>query len=104
MLTGFAETFLERRAVTAFIEAVAQIRDRNAAAAMTTSDRGPYLQAFRLIPLIFSGGADELGALRYVPLTSLDPYQVSSDDFQNGAPDPESDGWQDNIHNHVNEY
>jgi prepilin-type N-terminal cleavage/methylation domain-containing protein len=114
-LTAFAETPLERMTAGAFIAAVQRIRERNERAASTTSDRWPYLTAFRLVPLIFSHGEDEQGSIYNVAETAdvstgadlldLDPY-VADDTtgVQNGLPDPESDGWRDNIHNHVNEY
>ncbi|HYO24359.1 MAG TPA: prepilin-type N-terminal cleavage/methylation domain-containing protein [Lacipirellulaceae bacterium] len=63
--------------------------------------------AFRLVPLIFSGGSDNDTALR-VPQAlnqvGLDPYATEADGLQTGSVDDESDAWRDNIHNHLIEY
>jgi prepilin-type N-terminal cleavage/methylation domain-containing protein len=97
-----------------FVAAVQRMRERNMTAASKTSDRWPYLTAFRIVPLIFSHGEDEQGSIYSVAeltdvssspdLLDIDPYAADSGGIQNGLPDPASNGWRDNIHNHVNLY
>ncbi len=95
-----------------FDDGVATIRARNARG-LTTPTQPPYLFACRLVPLIFSHGADEQGGLYSVEevteggdseIINLDPYAADDDGVQSATPDPDSNAWRDNIHNHVNEY
>lgn len=67
------------------------------------------LMAFRLTPLIFSGGPDGESAMKFAgddERTPLDPYYVNQDDnYQSGEPDQEKkDATKDNITNHLLEY
>lgn len=67
------------------------------------------LLAFRLTPLIFSGGPDGESAMRIAGETDtsqpLDPYYVTPDDYQAGASSlTDPDAVKDNITNHLIEY
>ncbi len=93
---------------------VNQMRQRNVRANATAGQfRGDIeLGAFRLVPLIYSIGPDEDSDLMASPLatTELDPYADrfgDDNDVQLGFPSDQEDdgeGWQDNIHNQLNEY
>lgn len=83
-----------------------RIRMAAAGAATPASSR---LLAFRLTPLIFSGGPDGESAMRIAGDTDtnkpLDPYYVTPDNYQAGEPsDTNPDAVKDNITNHLLEY
>lgn len=73
------------------------------------SPANSHLLAYRLVPLIFSGGPDGESAMRIVKDTDtakpLDPYYVTGDNYQAGAPsDVTPDAVKDNITNHLIEF
>jgi prepilin-type N-terminal cleavage/methylation domain-containing protein len=81
------------------------MRDRMQLASPTKS----HLLAFRLTPLVFSAGPDGESAMRIAGDTDtnqpLDPYYVTPDDYQAGAPsEDDPDAVKDNITNHLLEY
>jgi hypothetical protein len=87
---------------------ITEMRQRNT---QTSPVTGNLCGAFRLVPLIFSGGSDGLTALRTIDESDpsftgliIDPYYLLSDGYQNASPDLESDAWKDNIHNQLIEY
>ncbi len=80
------------------------LRDRMEAAATPNSSR---FTAYRLVPLIFSGGPDEGSAMAFYGSADhpLDPYVVNQFDLQPGEIDPDSEfSTKDNITNHLIEY
>jgi len=89
---------------------VNQLRNRNNNAVLRLPDNTMSpVSAFRLIPLIFSSGADGVTDINASPgfVVDLDPYAIDGSDpvFQFGVPaDGNSDGDDnslDNIHNHL---
>jgi prepilin-type N-terminal cleavage/methylation domain-containing protein len=81
------------------------MRSRMALASPTNS----RLLAFRLTPLVFSGGPDGDSAMRIAgdadTSNPLDPYYVTPDDYQAGEPTIDNpDAVKDNITNHLLEY
>jgi hypothetical protein len=92
--------------------AIQEMRNRNRRVGTTQSPPEKVIAAFRLVPLIYSIGPDEDADLQVALLatTGLDPYADeygNANNVQLGYPaDQEDDGqgWQDNIHNHLNEY
>lgn len=77
--------------------------------ASSTTPAASRLLAFRLTPLIHSGGPDAESAMRIAGETDtnqpLDPYYVTPDDYQAGAPSvTDPDTVKDNITNHLIEY
>jgi hypothetical protein len=68
-----------------------------------------HLLAYRLVPLVYSGGADGESAMQFAgddERLPLDPYYVNPDDgYQSGEPNQQNiDATKDNITNHLIEY
>ena len=86
---------------------VQEMRKRNQRA---LNENNPRLTAFRIVPLIYSPGPDEeagviIGTVDDLDAAvGLDPYAPNPDNLQLGEPDPDSNVWRDNIHNHLIEY
>lgn len=83
------------------------LRSRLQAAAADPSKT--HLMAYRLVPLVFSAGADGESAMRVADDTDtnkpLDPYYMTPDNYQAGAPDRDNlEATKDNITNHLIEY
>ena len=73
------------------------------------SPANSHLLAYRLVPLIFSGGPDGESAMRIVKDTDtakpLDPYYMTGDNYQAGAASAtDPDAVKDNITNHLIEF
>lgn len=93
--------------------AVQEMRNRNQQA---VSNNAPWMQAFRLVPLVFSGGKDEDPGLHLAQTQQVfDPYSTytgGSVEAQLATPlsrdiagaNYDGDTWRDNIHNHLIEY
>lgn len=75
---------------------------------LNASPANSHLLAYRLVPLIYSGGADGISGMKFAgnsTVEPLNPYFVTPDNYQAGAPDAELvNETKDNITNHLIEY
>jgi hypothetical protein len=98
--------------------AVEAMRARNQLAPTAITTNPPrFLAASRLVPLVYSAGADGRFDLitgrggseaeadeEAESVMGVDPYAENNEQLQMGQPNPANYGWRDNIHNHLNEY